>query len=338
MPRNHFFPAGKLPADFLSALLRKYTASRGGGVLAGPGIGEDAAALKFGGKVLIAKTDPVTFAGENVGHYAVNVNANDVAAMGGKPLWFLACLVMPEKKTRKSDVKKIFAEVHASCRQLGILLCGGHTEISPSVNRPVVAGCMLGEAEEGKLTPSGAASPGDDILLTKGIAVEGVSLIASAKGSFLKKTFSGKDIERMKNFIFSPGISVVREALLANSLPGVRAMHDPTEGGLSSALWEVSEASSTAAEIEEGKIPLLDECLTLCGIFGLNPLGLISSGSLLLYCDKRFSGDIMKLLKRSGIPCAAIGRALKGKGVYVTSGGKRKIMPRFDRDEITRVL
>lgn len=337
MQKQKYFTAGKLPPEFLSGLLRKY-ASAGKSLITGPGAGEDAAVIDFGGKFLIAKTDPVTFAGENIGHYAVNINANDIAAAGGEPRWFLACLLLPEKKYNRQGVKNIFAEVSSACRRLGISLCGGHTEITPSVKQPVIAGCMLGEAGRDRLTPSSAAARGDDILLTKAIAVEGVSVIAASGKTELKKEFSRKDIAAMKNFVFSPGISVVEEALLANTLPGLNAVHDPTEGGLSTGIYEVASASGTGAEIYREQIPVLDECERICKIFGINPLGLIASGSLLLYCNPSSSDDIIGILKKNKIPCRRIGRVTSGRKVVLADGGKKTAMPKFERDEITRIL
>jgi hydrogenase expression/formation protein HypE len=335
--KQKIFPAGKLPPDFLSALIKKYSAPDKS-LITGPGIGGDSAVIEFKGKCLLAKTDPVTFAGENIGHYAVHVNANDIAASGGVPRWFLASLLLPAGKFNRREIKKIFAQVHSASRSLGITLCGGHTEITSSVSRPVIAGSMLGEAERGKLTPSSAALPGDDILLTKGIALEGVSLIAGAAGSVLKKEFTKKEIAAMKNLIFDPGISVVEDALTASRSGGLHAMHDPTEGGISSALAEAALASGTGAEVEKEKIPVLDECAKLCEIFGLDPLGLISSGSLLLYCNPDASDDIISMLKKRRIPCSAIGKVTSGRGIFLLSGGKKRVMPRFERDEITKVL
>lgn len=337
MGKQKNFPAGKLPAEFLGALLKKYSLSSAC-LLAGPAVGEDAAVMELTGELLVAKTDPVTFAEECPGHYAVHVNANDIAAAGGVPRWFLASIMVPEGRFNRQKIKKIFAEIHAACRDLGVALAGGHTEATPSVNSAVVSGCMLGEAERHKLTPSGAARPGDDILLTKSISVEGTAIIASRRENELKKEFSRKEIAVMKNMIFSPGISVVKEALAANSVPGLRAMHDVTEGGLSSGLNEVAAASGTGAEIEEDSIPVLDECRKLCGMFGLDPLGLISSGSLLLYCGPEATERIIDKLSASGVPCARIGRAAAGGRMFLRKGGKRRVLTRFDRDEITRIL
>lgn len=323
--------------DFLGALLSKYSLPSAG-LLTGPAVGEDAAVMEFSGELLVAKADPVTFAEDNPGHYAVHVNANDIAAAGGVPRWFLASILLPERRFNRQKVKNLFAEIHAACRELEITLAGGHTEATPSVNSAVVAGCMLGEAEKHKLTPSGAALPGDDILLTKSLSVEGTAIIASRRENELRKKFSRKEIAAMRNMIFSPGISVVKEAFAANSVPGLRAMHDVTEGGLSSGLKEVAAASGTGAEIEEDSIPVLDACRKLCVMFGLDPLGLIASGSLLLYCGQEATAQIIENLQKKAITCARIGRATADGRLFLRKDGKRRVMPLFERDEITRML
>ena len=146
-----------------------------------PGIGRDAAVISFGDRYLIAKTDPITFATAEIGWYAVQVNANDIAAMGGTPRWFLAALLLPEGKTNPQMVETIFEQISRACRDLGITLCGGHTEITLGLDRPIVVGQMLGEAEPGQLASPERILPGDEILLTKGIAIEGTALIAREK-------------------------------------------------------------------------------------------------------------------------------------------------------------
>ncbi len=337
MKKQKYLAPGKLPSDFLSLMIKKY-ASGDRSIITGPGIGEDAAVINFAGKNLIAKTDPVTFAGKHIGYYAVNINANDIAAMGGTPRWFLACLLIPENAFTKKKVKEIFSEVSSACKELGVSLCGGHTEITSAVGRPVISGCMLGEASAGATTPSGAASPGDDILLTKRLAIEGAAIIAAEKPGLLNRVFSKKELAVIGNMIFSPGISIVKEALLAVRMEGVKAMHDLTEGGLSQGLWEVAEASGTGALIESESVPVLGECARICSILGIDPLGLISSGSLLLYCRPGRSDDIMEKMRKSRIECSKIGVVTGGTRVFLESGGRKALMPRFPADEITKVL
>ena len=108
------------------------------------GIGEDAALIDYGDKVLVAKTDPITFATDLIGWYAVQVNANDIACAGATPRWFLASLLLPTSIT-EDGIAAIFAQLTDACAALDVSLVGGHTEITQGLSQPIVVGCMLGE-------------------------------------------------------------------------------------------------------------------------------------------------------------------------------------------------
>jgi len=335
--KKRFFPVGKLPQGLLGRLLREYTEADNR-VLVGPSAGEDAAVIDFGDTCLVAKTDPVTFVSKDCAWYAVNVNANDIAAMGAVPRWFLATALLPEGKTTERYVEKLFDSISSACSELGISLCGGHTEITAGLNRTIIVGHMLGEVSKEKIVLSSGAKEGDDILLTKGVAIEGTSIIAGEREKELKGKYSQGALKRMKEFVKVPGISVLKEAYLANTLPGIHAMHDPTEGGLSMGLYELAGASKVGLEIEEDRINILPECFELCNEFGLNPLGLIASGSLIIVTEQSVTDKLRKLLREHQIDVSVIGRVAGKSGVRLIRGGKRETFPFFEQDEMTKVV
>src|SRR3990170_3000153 len=120
---------GKLPNEMLARLLARVQ-RRDPRVVLGPGIGRDAAVIDQGGpKLLVAKSDPITFATALIGHYAVHVNANDVACMGARPAWFLATILLPDRAP-PPIAEAIFGQALDACHALGIELVGGHTEIT----------------------------------------------------------------------------------------------------------------------------------------------------------------------------------------------------------------
>ncbi len=330
------YPLGKLPPDYLDRLFSRYVPADER-VILGPGIGHDAAVISFGDRYLVAKTDPITFAAEEIGWYAVHVNANDVACTGAVPRWFLATLLLPQTGTDEALVDDIFQQIARTCDQLGIALVGGHTEITHGLDRPILAGFMLGEVSPEKLVRPDGARPGDALLITKGIAVEGTAIIAREKGDHLEGV-DHRLVERGRQFLYEPGISVVRDALLATSAGDVHAMHDPTEGGLATGLWELAEAAGVGLIVEEESIPILAETAAVCEALGLDPLGLIASGALLLAVARDQADDITRALKAEGIAAATIGRIVTpAKGVVLSSGGGTQPLPRFDQDEITRL-
>ncbi len=162
--KERLLPAGKLPPALLERLLARFAPSDPR-LIVGPRPGEDAAVIDFGDRYLIAKTDPITFATSEIGWYAVNVNANDIAVMGGAPRWFLATVLLPAGRATAGLAEVIFAQIHQACAALGVSMAGGHTEITHDLDRPIVCGTMLGEAPHGALTTTANARPGDALLL-----------------------------------------------------------------------------------------------------------------------------------------------------------------------------
>ena len=331
------YPLGKLPADHLSRLLKTCTTDDPRLVLGGA-IGEDAAVIDMGDRYLIAKTDPITFATDEIGWYAVNVNANDVACMGAAPRWFLATLLLPEGQTTPALVDAIFQQMHAACNALGISMAGGHTEITYGLSRPIVVGQMLGEVAAERLILTAGARPGDDLLLTKAIAIEGTAIIAREKGDALQDLYAPPALERLANLLHTPGISIVPEARTAAEVAGVHAMHDPTEGGIATGLWELSAAANVGVEVFADRLPFHPDCLTLCRRFGLDPLGLIASGSLLLAVEPSATAKVVRRLRARRIEVTVIGRLHPpGFGLQLTDPGGSRPLPTFPRDEIARL-
>ncbi len=331
-------PIGKLPTDHLARLLAEH-ARPDPRLIVGAQVGEDAAVIDMGDRYLIAKTDPITFATDQIGWYAVNVNANDVACTGGAPRWFLATLLLPEGKTDATLVDTIFAQMAEACARLDVTLVGGHTEITYGLDRPVVVGQMLGEVAPDRFLATEGARPGDDIILTKGVAVEATAIIAREKADELGETFDAEYLRRCQGFLHDPGISVVLDAQIAQAAGTVHAMHDPTEGGLATGLWEMAETAGVGLEIDEAVIPILPETAALCAQFGLDPLGVIASGALLIACPKSETETIVAALGGEGISAIRVGRAVeRDQKCTVLGPDSKRALPTFARDEIARLF
>jgi hydrogenase maturation factor len=275
-------PVGKLPPQLLAELLSTIPADPR--VILGPHPGEDAAVLDLPDRYLVAKTDPITFATDEIGWYAVQINANDIATTGGVPLWFMATVLLPSATATAHLAQTIFNQITSACHALNIALIGGHTEITHDLSRPIVVGCMLGEVSKDRMVRTGGALPGDHIYLTKGAPIEATAIMAREKRDLLSAQFDSGMLNHCAEFLHTPGISVVNDARLAMKAGGITSMHDPTEGGLVSALWEVAEASLTRLEVDlYGKNhPWLPEAELLCRALNLDPACAIASGALLL--------------------------------------------------------
>jgi hydrogenase maturation factor len=330
-------PAGKLPNDLLRGLLDQFV-SADPTVLINPGVGEDIAAVDIESKeVLVLKSDPITFATDAIGQYAVLVNANDIATSGADPKWFLTTLFFPPGTTA-SQIRHVVEELKVFCQRWDITLCGGHTEITDAVARPIIAGMMAGTVSKRDLIDKGNMEKGDRVLLTKGVAVEGTAIIAREFGERLKKMgIAAKEIDRSSRFL--DNISVIAEAKIAAATPGTSAMHDVTEGGLATALEEMSIAGGHKIKIQQDKIPVFPETRKICGLLDIDPLGLIGSGSLLICCRKAGCKKLMANVRDAGIEIAHIGEIMdRGQGVNAYKKNRQVIWPAFEVDEITKLF
>ncbi|MBT3554828.1 MAG: hydrogenase expression protein [Chloroflexi bacterium] len=334
---NRRLKAGKLPADLLANFLSDL-APTDPRILLGPGVGEDAAFVSFGSKTLIAKSDPITFATDRIGWYAIQVNANDIAASGGTPKWFLGTLLLPENEPA-STARDIFAQIHDAASELGISLIGGHTEITIGIPRPIIAGTMLGEAAPSETVKTSSANIGDDVILTSAIAIEGTAIIArECESELLSAGLSKIQISKAAEFLDTPGISVVKAASIATSTGDVTAMHDPTEGGLAGALHEMARASKTGININAERVLIYPETKAICTALDLDPWGLIASGALVITCNPSGSQEIVDSLENNAIPANVIGKITNPEsGLTRTSSGISEPLPVFERDEIARL-
>jgi HAD superfamily hydrolase (TIGR01509 family) len=330
-------PSGKFPNDLLQDYLDGFTFDDPQ-LLVKPSVGEDTAALLVDEEeVLILKTDPITFATDAVGHYAVLVNANDIATSGAIPRWLLTTLLFPPRTT-PAKILSILDDLRTHCQKWDITLCGGHTEITDAVTRPVVSGMMAGTVSKSNLLDKRNIRTGDQILITKSVAVEGTSLIAREFADRLKDLgMTSSEIATGRTFL--DGISILPEARIAGRFPGVSAMHDVTEGGVATAIAELGIAGKHTLEIDLDRIPIYPETRKMCDLLGIDPLGLIGSGSLLICCRKNDYQSLTDRVQQAGINITLIGEVLSpGKGIRATRTGQQADWPEFDADEITKLF
>lgn len=333
-------PAGKLPGPLLDRLIETYRTQPDPDVLVAPGYGRDAAAIDVGGPgPVVVKSDPITFATSAAATYLVAVNANDIACLGGVPRWLSAVLLMPDLDTTVGQVETLFAELQSACNDAGVAIIGGHTEITSAVNRAVLVGTMLGTAGPRGLIEPGRARPGDDLLLTRWIGIEGTALLARQRSDELVAALGEPTVKRAAKLLRLPGISIVRDAQAVLAVEGVTALHDPTEGGIATAIHEIASASRCGAELLAEAIPVLPETTAICAYFGLDPWGLLSSGSLLVAVSPEHRRSVELAAEASGVPISHIGRLTEpGQGITMIGRTGRAGLRRFDTDEVARVL
>ncbi len=329
---------GKFPPQLLETLLENITTDDPR-VLTGPRVGEDSSVIEMGEHCLVATSDPITLATEDIGWYAVHVNANDIACSGGTPKWFLPTLLVPESYSEES-ASAIFHQIHEACSDIGVTIIGGHSEVSSGIKTPIVAATMLGEVQKKDIIRTGGAIAGDSIVLTKGIAIEGTTALANDYETNLKDLGASEEIiTRAKALLKDIGISVLRDAQVACSESKVNSMHDPTEGGLATALHELASASGLGIAVEEGSIPVLPECKSVSDLLGLDPLGLLASGALLITLHSSEVPKLLRALQSEGITGWEIGQVLDQEEGSIMIGNKGEVdLPVFSRDELARYI
>jgi hydrogenase maturation factor len=304
------FPLGKLPPDVLASLLAR--APLDDSVLIGPGIGMDCAVVDAGDRLLVYKSDPITFVSDQIGYYLVHVNINDIATTGAVPRWLLVTLLLPEAATTGDTVNNIMDQIYEVCRLHDIAVIGGHTEITSGLDRPIAVGMLVGEVDRDRLvTPRGARN-GDRLLLTKGVPIEATSILAREFPQRLHSVLSESELTQACRFLFDPGISVLKDATIAMAAGEVTAMHDPTEGGLVTALWELAEAADKTVIFDPARVAVPELSARICRAFDIDPYTAIASGALLLTTPAGQVDAIVVALQSHGIPCEVIGEVLSG--------------------------
>ena len=326
---------GKLPPRLLSKSLRHLGAADKRVVL-GPRLGEDAAVVRVDGQLMVLKTDPVTYASDLIGWYAVHVNANDVVTRGATPAWFQAVVLLPEGSDETLP-EKIAKQISSACEDIGVAVTGGHTEVTPGISSPIVVGDMHGLLGKRKPVLTSGARVGDAIVLTKAAGIEGTATIARAKRPELEREFGKSFAKRASRFLFDPGLSVMPEARAALSF-GVSAMHDPTEGGVLMGVYELSSASGKAVELRADDVPVLAETSRICDHYDIDPLGLLGSGALLATFKPKDADRYIDALAEEGVKGTVVGNVVGGKKQStMLRDGAVKRLSSCERDELLRI-
>ncbi|MGI5999716.1 MAG: AIR synthase family protein [Candidatus Merdisoma sp.] len=323
---------GKVSETVLKRSIIKQIHTKRDEVLLGAGVGEDCAAMKLSpGEIFVISTDPITGTVKDVGMLAIQITANDLASSGAEPVGVMLTVLLPEE-VEEADIREMMRQVEDACAHFHIQVMGGHTEVTRAVTQPVISVTGVGKVREDRLVSTAGAKPGQDILVTKWIGIEGTSIIAKEKEKELLEHFSAAFVDTAKGF--DQYLSVLPDSRIAVE-HGVSAMHDVTEGGIYGALWEVAEASGIGLEIDLKAIPIRQETVEICEYFELNPYYLISSGCMLMAANR--GHDLVRKLEAAGIPAAVIGKATDGRARRIWNGGEESYLERPKTDELYKI-
>ncbi|HOK42332.1 MAG TPA: AIR synthase family protein [Thermoclostridium caenicola] len=319
---------GKLSNQQLERILTRFSGKLRNEVLTRPCIGEDCAALDFGGQLCVVTTDPITGAESDIGTLAVHIACNDLASSGAEPVGLMVTLLVPPG-AGLNQIEEVMSQIKKEADLVNADIIGGHTEVTDAVTRMVVSITALGKARENRVVTTSGAQPGDDIVMTKYAATEGTAILANLLGDFLEPRIGRETVARAQQLIGS--ISVLKEGLIAADY-GATSMHDITEGGVLGAVWELCHASCCGAIIYKENIPLLDETRKICACLGLDPLRLISSGSMLITCKD--GNGLVEELQEAGIRSCIIGNITRDKQCMLADGGNMVKIDPPESDEL----
>ncbi len=326
------FRIGKIPPDSMVRAVYSHGGKRNPRLVLGPGIGRDTAVIRLAKGLIVLTADPVTGTTKHIGEHSVHINANDIAATGAKPVWYVCTLLLPPGTSEKT-LARIMTGIDQASRSLGITVAGGHTEVTRGLARPLIAGFMIGEIL-GRVLSSANMRIGDCILMTKTAGIEGTAILASEYSGRLKR-IKRETIRKAQSF--AKQISIVEEASISK-IAGVHALHDPTEGGVLNGLWELAEASGLGIEVWADRIPLATETSKICSELGLDPLKLMSSGCLLAAVAPDSLGRVMKALRSQGVMVSEVGEVRpRAKGRVLLKGGKKLDLVAVPQDELYKL-
>lgn len=324
---------GKVPENVLKRSILKQIKTQRPEVLVGAGVGEDCAAIALEeDEVMVLSTDPITGTTQDIGRWAVMISANDIASSGAEVIGMLVCAMLPPDIT-EPEIKEMMQQIELSCEELHIQVVGGHTEVTDAVTRPVLTITGIGKVKKDRLLATNGARPGQDVVITKWVGLEGTSILAKEREEELAKKFPRHLIDEAKTY--EQMLSVIPEAAIAVK-SNVSAMHDITEGGVFGAFWELAESAGVGLTIDLKKIPIRQATVEICNYFDVNPYELMSSGSMLIAADNGY--DLVRELEKEHIHAAVVGKVTDSNDRIVINGDETRFLEPPKTDELYRAL
>ena len=324
---------GKIPEKVMKRTVYSQMKVKRPEVLIHTGIGEDCSAIESGDEeAIVMSVDPITGATKDIGKLAFQITANDIASSGAKLIGMLIDIILPVG-SHESDLRDIMQDIGALTEQYNVEILGGHTEVSDSVNRPLISVTGVGKANREDLIATAGLEPGDELVVTKWIGLEGSAILASEKEEELKAALPPDIVDQAKEF--SELMNVLPESEIAREV-GISSMHDVTEGGIFGAMWEMAVASGVGLEVDIRKIPIRQETIEICEHFDINPYMLISSGSMLI--GTKHGNLLVDMLESAGIHAAVIGYVIEGADRIVRNGDEKRYLEPPKSDELYKVM
>lgn len=324
---------GKISENVLKrSVLRKIKTHREE-VVSGAGIGKDCAILaQSAGMETVVSTTPVSAPLAELDRYAIPMALNNVAVVGAKPVGVLLTILLPEE-TQEPELAQMMEQAEEICSGQQVEILGGHTEVTQVVREPVMTVTGIGQRMHAQKEYLSGTAPGQDIVISKWIGLEGTARLAKRYREELCQRFPTRMIEDAADY--DRYLSVIPEAATAVK-SGVCGMHDVSRGGIFAALWEMASGAGVGLYVDLKKLPVRQETIEICEYFSLNPYELLSGGCLIMTAQD--GEKLVTDLAEAGIPAIIVGKTTDSNDRILYNGEEKRFLDMPKTDQIYHIF
>lgn len=316
---------GKINEDIFNKIIYPHLGQRHKEVIVEPQHGVDTGAIDLqDGRVLVVKSDPVfivpQFGFRKAAWFAVHILASDVMTSGIPPRYALIDLNLPPK-IKDEEFEEMWLGIHEALMEIDVMIVGGHTGIYEGTDYPMVGGfTMMGIGEKEKLGMPSKVKVGDDVIMTKGPAIEATALLVNLYPEYFKTRLNKEIFNEAINMYWK--MSCWKDGLIASNI-GIHLMHDATEGGVFGALTEISKSTGKGMKIYENKLFINRAVKEVTKLMNIDPWISISEGTMIIVTDK--GEEVKNALNKEGIDAEIIGKIDASKEVTLIKNDGSKI-------------
>ncbi|MBR4084545.1 MAG: AIR synthase family protein [Lachnospiraceae bacterium] len=323
---------GKLSDSILKRTVLKQIKQQRSEVLCGAGIGEDCAIFACEDGNLVSSVVSYVVADRQDMIRSIYKATNNLATAGAEPFAVMLSIILPERASEEK-LKKLMDGAAQAARELNLQIAGGHTTVSRYVSEKLVTVTAYGKVPTDKTYTTKGAKPGQDVVMTKWIGLEGTAILANKKREELLTRYPEYLVEEAASF--DKYLSVIPEAATAVK-SGVCVMHDASEGGILATLWELAESSGVGLHIDMKKLPIRQETVEVCEFCDVNPYELLSGGCLVMTAED--GNSLVLALQEQGIPAVVVGKITDSKDRMIFNGEEKRFLDKPAADEIYKYI
>lgn len=322
---------GKISDSILKRSVLKQIKFKRNEVISGAGVGEDCAIFSYKEEEMMVSCmqEGVVGTPKDMEHLVIKC-ANNLATGGAEPVALMITYLLPERATEEK-LKKLMEAASLTAKNLSMQIAGGQTSVSPYVSQKLAVVTGYGKVAKGDYGITKGARPGQEIVVSKWIGLEGTAILADRKKQQLLTRYPAHLVEEAEGF--DRYLSILPEAMIAVR-SGVKVLHDVSEGGIMAALWELADSSGVGLQVDLKKLPIRQETVEVCEFCNANPYELLGGGSLLMVTDE---GDaLVEALQEVGIPAVVVGRITDSNDRIIMNEDEKRYLDKPKMDEIHR--